>query len=430
MKAKSILCSVMLLLTMNMAGQDNLAAGWITGGGYEQPEVVMPMHIGSLAEAISQRPALPTVADLMSEEAKAAYAKKALAYEQAAQRFHAEQQIALQRLQSDIIRLGNDKRQQQARQQQAMQQASAKGLMPSQEELMQAVMSSGLNLETATEEQMMNVVADMYAKKWNISQADARTFMAMAMTQPQKAEAFLKQKYPELYQKLSKDMPGADQFMDLDADENTYGQLGDALMALSEEARGVKEANMDMSKHVMNNQIANSIEDYSITLPGLPTNEMEQLYSQIIKGWATSAECAEANRLENALITRLEEWMRTVDTKNGAVPYPQWWVAERKKINAQIDAWNKRQAEAWLAAMAKYDTQLQGLAQRLVELDNQLETVRGGKPMNVAYCMAKMQVHTARTNMYDYLFNCSAALNFPHVSRLPEQGSYDPMGGY
>ena len=417
------------MLMMPVCGQDNVAAEWITGGGYDAPENVPSMRLGSLEEAISRRPALPTVDDLMSAEAKAAYAKRVLAYEQAAQLFHGEQQMAMQRLQGDIVRLGNEQRQKQARQQQAMQQASDKGLMPSQQEIMQAIMSSGLDLEHATEEQMMNVVADMYAKKWNISQDDARTFMAMATTQPQKAEAFLKQKYPALYQNLASNMPDASTFADDDANEQAYGQIGDELMALSEQAREYQNSVMDMNKHLQNDMKTNAIEQYAISLPGLPTNELEQLYWQTLTAWASSDECEQAGKMEKALYARLDEWMVSVKAKEGGVPYPQWWVDERKKENALVDAWNKRQAEAWLAAMTKHDTQMQAMAQKLIALDNQLESLRGGKPMTVAYAMAKTQVHAARMTMYNYFTNCSAALHFPHVSRQPEQGIYDPIGG-
>ena len=418
-----------MLMVLPVCGQGNPAAEWITGGGYEAPENVPSMRLGSLEEAVSRRPSLPTVADLMSAEAKAAYAKKALAYEQAAQLFNGEQQLAMQRLQGDIIRLGNEQRQKQARQQQAMQQASAKGLMPSQQEIMQAIMSSGLDLEHASEEQMMNVVADMYAKKWNISQADARTFMAMATTQPQKAEAFLKQKYPALYQNLASNMPDASEFQNDDTNENAYGDLGDQLMALSEQAREYKNNMMDMSKHLQLDMKVNAIEQYAISLPWLPTNELEQLYWQIMTTWSSSDECTKAGKMEEALMARWDEWTTTVKAKEGGVPYPQWWVDERKKENALIDAWNKRQAEAWIVAMTKYDSELQAMAQKLVSLDNQLESLRGGKPMTVAYAMAKTQVHTARMNLQDYFMNCSAALSFPHVNRLPEQGIYDPIGG-
>ena len=46
--------------------------------GYEAPEKVAPMRINTLADAVTKRPALPTVADLMSPEAKAAYARNSV----------------------------------------------------------------------------------------------------------------------------------------------------------------------------------------------------------------------------------------------------------------------------------------------------------------------------------------------------------------
>ena len=403
----------------------------ISGGAYGAPESVpSSVRINNLSEFVSKRPALPTVADLITPEAKLAYAtSKALPYEKAAELFDFKSREDLQHAQNEVLRLGATQRQQQARQQSAMQQASAQGVVPSQQEIMQAMMSSGLNLETATEEQMMNVVADLYAKKWNISQADARTFMSMAMTNPKKAEAFLQQKYPDLYNKLSKYAPKAEDMMDTDPKGDAYGQLAEQLMDLGEEVRTWKDSQMDMGQHVQNVANVNADAGYGFSLPGLPSNKLERLYNQGFT-WDASSECAKVIQMEDALVKRLENWMVNLNTNAEEVPYPQWWVDERKKENAIIDAWNKKQAELWIASFAEYDAKMKAFAQRLVQLDNQLEQTRGNGEKTLNYYMAKQQVYMVQMYFIDFYRACSNALYFPHVEHLEESGFYSPgMGG-
>ncbi|MBQ7663954.1 MAG: hypothetical protein IJS43_01880 [Bacteroidaceae bacterium] len=393
---------------------------------YEVPENIAPMKINTLADMINKRPALPTVADLMSPEAKAAYARKgALAYEAAIEPFRLKlqgEQMALQ----NTMREAQAKRQQQyAQQRNYTEQASKQGLMLSQEETMQVIMSSGLNLETATEEQMMNVLADAYAKKWNISQADARTFMGMAMSNPKQAEAFLKQKYPALYSKLEANAPKAKDYVMEDPNEDAYGKLQDQLMNLSEEARNLKESSMEMSKHTSNVMRANGLPgDYNFGLA--PTNKLEGLFIETIAGWAKSSECKQAIQIENGLNDRLDNWEYWKGAKEGqTICHPAWWIDGRKQENALFDTYTKRTAEQWIAAAHEYDAKLQSVANRMLALDAQLEQLRGGKEETLAYCMAKLQVFTVEMYLVDYYRMASTYLTSPCISHQEEQFCFE-----
>lgn len=389
---------------------------------YEKPESVVPMKISTMTDMINKRPALPAAADLMSPEAKAAYAKRgALAYEAAIEPFRLKLQGEQMALQNKMTELQALRQQQYAQQRAYTEQASKQGLMLSQEESMQVIMSSGLNLETATEEQMMNVLADAYAKKWNISQADARTFMGLAMNNPKQAEAFLKQKYPALYNKLEANAPKAKDYVADDPDVDAYGTLQDQLTSLSEEARNLKESSMEMSEHVSNTMRANGLPgDYSLGLT--PTNKLEGLLIEAIAGWPKSTECTKAIQIENDLAARLENWQYWQGAKEGqTICRPAWWIEGRKQENTLFDTYTERSAEKWIDAAHEYDAQLQSVANRLLALDAQLEQLRGGKEETLAYCMAKLQVFTVEMYLFDYYRMASTYLASPCIYHQEEQ---------
>ena len=389
---------------------------------YEKPENVVPMKINTLADAINKRPALPTIADLMSPEAKAAYVKKGvLAYEAGTDNFRLSFLNSRTALQNKMHELQAKRQQQVGKQQAYMQQASAQGLMLSQQEMMQVIMSSGLDLEHATEEQMMNVVADAYAKKWGISQADARTFMALANSNPKKAEAFLQQKYPDLYNRLSAAAPKGNEVFQQDPNEDAYGKLQDQLMDLAEEVRNLKESNMDATEHSKNTMRANGLPgNYSFGLA--PTNKLEALFIDVVAGWPKSAECQQAIQIENGLEARLENWEYWKGAKEGqTICRPSWWIDGRKQENALSDTYTKRNAEKWLAAAKEYDSKLQSIAKRLLELDAQLEQLRGGKEETLAYCMAKLNVYTVEGYLFDYYHIADAYLACPCIEHQEEE---------
>lgn len=389
---------------------------------YEAPGNVAPMKINTLADAINNRPSMPTLADLMSPAAKAAYAKKGvLAYEAGTDIFRLNFLNERTALQNKLHELQAKRQQQYSQQRSQMQQASQQGLMLSQEETMQVIMSSGLNLETATEEQMMDVMADAYAKKWGISKVDARTFMGMAMSNPKKAEAFLQQKYPDLYNRLQAVAPKTNEAFQSDPNEDAYGKLQDQLMELAEEVRNIKESNMDMTEHLNNTMHANGLPgDYSFGLA--PTNKLEALFIEAVAGWPKSAECTRAIQTENGLDARLEKWEYWKGATEGqTICRPGWWIEGRKQENALFDAYTKRSVEKWIATAQEYDAKLQSVAKRLLALDAQLEQLRSGKAETLAYCMAKLNIYTVEGYLMDYYHMADTYLTSPCIEHQEEQ---------
>lgn len=393
---------------------------------YDAEDPVTPVTISSISDVLNKRPALPTVNDLLSPEAKKAYAYKgALAWEQGAMNYRVAASARQMELQNKILAAGNKQRQQQARQQNFINEASAKGLMPSQQEIMQALMASGYDLEKITPEQSINVIAGAYSKKWNIPEADVKQFLTLAQSDDRKAEAFLAQKHPDLYKKLAGNAPKAGEFMDVDTKENEYGKLGGQISDLAEEARVLKENVMDMMKHV---NYVSSLGNFNVA--GLPTNKLEDLFTQIADSWKTSSECKQVIQIETGLQERLNSWEPCTESNQGKdIPFPSWWTQGRKQENAVIATWNKQNAQKWLTAVAEYDGQLRALYERLEVLDKQLEQVRSGDAETFAYLDAKMQVYIAEQLLLDYYSMFTVALGFP-CAVPQEETKYMPCETY
>ena len=383
---------------------------------YDTEDPATPMTISSISDVLNKRPALPTVNDLLSPEAKKAYAYKgALAWEQGTMNYRASSQSRYMELQNKILAAGNKQRQQQTRQQNFINEASAKGLMPSQQEIMQALMASGYDLEKITPEQSINVIAGVYSKKWNIPEADVKQFLTLVQSDDRKAEAFLAQKHPDLYKKLAGNAPNSSEFMDVDTKENEYGKLGGQISDLAEEARVLKD-------------YVSSLGNFRVA--GLPTNTLEDLYTQIADGWKSSSECKQVIQIERGLQERLNSWEPCVESNMGKdIPFPSWWTQGRKQENAVIATWNKQNAQKWLTAVAEYDGQLRALYERLEVLDKQLEQVRSGDAETFAYLDAKMQVYIAEQLLLDYYSMFTVALGFP-CAVPQEETKYMPCETY
>ncbi len=427
---KKILFTALAGIVFAMPGMaqefDHQIEALITGGGYELAENVPAMKINSFADLINKRPAMPTANDLLTPEAKTAYARRSsAAYYLGVQNFRSALLDAQQELNSKTIELGKKQKQTNKK---AMEQYNANvnaGLMPSQQEMMQLYMSGEIN-EKMSEAQMMDVMAGKFAAKWGISKQEYIKIINMAQSNPKGTEAYLKSNHPSLYNRLyAANAKYGNQNVNVgDPHENEYGELGEQLSALANEAFEFKNDNMDMTKHVQFQAHSNAMlndASFAAHTVGLPTNKLEELFVQIIEGWRASSECKRAIQIEDPLEERLNNWDCCKNAKEGqTICYPSWWIEGRKSENALIDAYNRKQAEKWLAEVKAYDVQVTALMKRLIALDNQLEQIRNGGEVTAAYAMAKSQAYIAATHLYDFNFILEVALQFPHVAHQEE----------
>ncbi len=420
------LASIVLALPMMAQEFDHQIEALITGGGYELEESIPATKINSFADLINKRPAMPTVNDLITPEAKTAYARSgASAYYLGALNFRSTLLEKQQELNNQTIELGKKQKKSNQKSKAQYNANVNAGLMPSQQEMMQLYMSGEIN-EKMSDEQMMDVMAGKFAAKWGISKQEYIKIINMAQSNPKGTEAYLKSNHPDLYNRLyAANAPFGNENVNAgDPHENEYGALGEQLSALANEAFEFKNNNMDMMRHVQFQANSNAMlndASFAAHSVGLPTNKLEDLFAQIIDGWHTSAECKRAIQIEDPLAERLDNWECCKNAKDGqTVCYPGWWIEGRKSENALIDAYNRKQAEKWLAEVKAYDAQLSAMMKRLIELDNQLEQIRNGGEITAAYAMAKSQVYIAATNLYDFNSILELALQFPHVARQEE----------
>ena len=416
----------MLALPMMAQEFDHQIEALITGGGYELEESIPATKINSFADLINKRPAMPTVNDLITPEAKTAYARRGVsAYYLGALNFRGTLMGKQQELNNQIIELGKKQKKSNQKSKAQYNANVNAGLMPSQQEMMQLYMSGEIN-EKMSDEQMMDVMAGKFAAKWGISKQEYIKIINMAQSNPKGTEAYLKSNHPDLYNRLyAANAPFGNENVNAgDPHENEYGALGEQLSALANEAFEFKNNNMDMMRHVQFQAHSNAMlndASFAAHSVGLPTNKLEDLFAQIIDGWHTSAECKRAIQIEDPLAERLDNWECCKNAKDGqTVCYPGWWIEGRKSENALIDAYNRKQAEKWLAEVKAYDAQLSAMMKRLIELDNQLEQIRNGGEITAAYAMAKSEVYIAATNLYDFNSILELALQFPHVARQEE----------
>ena len=407
MKKFFLLAAIMLALPMMAQEEDyHQIEALITGGGYELAENVPAMKINSFADLINNRPAMPTANDLLTPEAKTAYARRS----------SAAYYLGVQNFRSALLDA------------QAMEQYNANvnaGLMPSQEEMMQMMMSGEIN-PNWPEEKIMDAMAGKFAAKWGVSKQEYLKIMNMAQKNEKQAAQYIQSNHPDLYNRLyaTNAKYGKQNVNVGDPHENEYGELGEQLSALANEAFEFRNTNMDMTKHVQFQAHSNAMlndASFAAHTVGLPTNKLEELFVKIINDWRTSSECKRAIQIEDPLAARLDNWDCCKNAKDGqTICYPSWWIEGRKSENALIDAYNRRQAEKWLAEVKSYDAQVTAMMKRLIELDNQLEQIRNGGEITAAYAMAKSQAYIAATHLYDFNFILEVALQFPHVVHQEE----------
>ena len=351
----------------------------------------------SVADAMRRLPAMPTVEQISSEQAKENYSSTRLAP------FRASAELSMLYVSSEYsaltTRMQNARQQQAQRGQTAMQQYNRNveaGLMPSQQEMMQILMSSGINLEKASEQQIMDVVAGSVSRKWGISKDEYLKIVNMAQRSEKQAEAYVKANHPDLYNRLYAANAGYTPQQDESDDprNDRFAQIGDELQALQEQIVAAE----NMYRH-----------------PAELTEDNE---------WSNSAESKQVETIENALWERVEQWTRGLDAKVGEVPYPGWWTEQRKKENALVDRWNSREAKKWMESPEAYRQELKTLFDKVAALETENEQLSTqGKPDNILYLMNKQKTLMFINQLLQLTVPYEDALAFPNQEHYEETGT-------
>ena len=422
-------------LSINMQAEDlsayNYARELFQVSDYEPVKDAQPKaNVSSLRQAMEALPLMPNVEQILTNEAKHQVEEKVYAPYQKSLEKMMEAGISEQMMVS--AKMQQSRQKQAGQHQQVMQQYDASvsaGLAPSQQELMQIVMASGVNMETATEAEMMDVVAVAMAKKWEVPKQDAIKIMDLAQRNPEKAEEYIRKNHPALYQRFyAANLQGAG-VADVkdDPNQDKLGELQEQLNALQQE---ILRANEEYAKSQQTiARAASELEEYlggsdliGFDLVGF---DMILLQEQLFREWMDSEECKQINAIEAALEERVSQWTSTLQYDVMAdVPYPAWWTAERNKENQLVEKWNRRVAPRWLkVATAQYE-RMQQLFQKAVMFEQENEQLgESSNKENIIYLSNKNLLLGIRSYMLYLTTPIQDALNFPCVKKVDTDGS-------
>lgn len=408
---KKILFTALAGIVFTMPGMaqefDHQIEALITGGGYELEESIPATKINSFADLINKRPAMPTANDLITPEAKTAYARKgSAAYYQGALNFRSTLLEKQQELNSKTLELG---KKQQKSNQKAMAQYNANvnaGLMPSQQEMMQLYMSGEIN-EKMSEAQMMDVMAGKFAAKWGISKQEYIKIINMAQSNPKGTEAYLKSNHPDLYKRLyAANAPYGNENVHADDPRKPeFDRINDGLLKAQDD---LQEARVAYGENLQ----------YSQT-----HSKYMKIYEQMEKEWDNSSEAKQIEAIETALQKRIEEWSLTLKNVKGDVPYPAWFTTERKKENALIDQWNKRWATKWIKVAEDGDKAYRPIFRRIAELGMENDKIgQQGDTEEMIYLTNKKLVCTLYGQMMSLYVPIRDAIAFPAIEHVATTG--------
>ena len=400
MKHSDCIALFSLVLAMTVNAQDRPSEALFGSGEYDGAANVRSTQVfRSISAALDALPALPSPEQVSSDAAK--YLADSLTY--APYNVALQQSLLARQYEINDIdaRMLKTQQKQAQRGQAAMQQYNKNveaGLMPSQQEMMQILMSSGINLDKASEQQIMDVVAGAIAPKWGVSKDEYLKIVTMAQRNPKQTEAYLQTNHPELYKRLyAANKDGLNEEIADDTRNDRFGQLGEQINALQQQLSAASDA----------------YQRYSAA----------GLRDEFYQDWLASDEAKQIDAIEKALWERIDQWVRGLPVNTTEAPYPGWWVDERKKENALIDQWNKRAAQRWVSEIAK-NQQFTAVFEQAAALEEENERLgKQGDPDNFIYLMNKRQLLIIFNQLTNLFLPYRDAMLFPCVQHLEVDGA-------
>jgi hypothetical protein len=200
----------------------------------------------------------------------------------------------------------------------------------SAEEVMQAIKAKGLDPATASEAQMQDAVADYVAKKMGVSKAQALEMMSKSDAPQNRMD------------QIAAELAGIYEGRTLAALNNTSNALTSLGTALLSGRTTVDETTM--------------------------TGALFNLSKRIASSWAKSDECKMVNKLER-----------------------EQGLKGRDKQNEIIDKWNSKQLDIWVAKIARFADAEYADAQKVADLDAELEAMSATDKKTANWASAKIQ---------------------------------------
>lgn len=412
MKKLLLLAAIMLALPMMAQEEEEwrYTQGWITNlyfGYVELENVKAAPTPKTMLEAVDRMPAFPTVEQIYTVEAKEKAARTIYQpYEKAL--FAAwDKNGEVSRDVDRRIKVAGEKQQKVGQKAMAQYQSNVNaGLMPSQEEMMQMMMSGEIN-PNWPEEKIMDAMAGKFAAKWGVSKQEYLKIINMAQKNPKGTEAYLKSNHPDLYKRLyAANTPYGNENVNADDPRKPeFDRINDGLLKAQDDLQAAREAYGD------------DLTSYN------GTAKYGKLLEQMEKEWDNSPEAKQIEAIEKALRERIDAWSLTLTNVQGDVPYPAWFTTERKKENALIDQWNRRWAIKWLKVAEDGDKAYRPIFRRIAELGAENDRIgEQGDTEEMIYLTNKKFVCTLYGQMMSLYMPIQDALSFPAIGHVATTG--------
>lgn len=355
---------------------ENYGASLFSSAEYDfEVEVAGASAFANLTKAMQAVPAMPTAAVLLSEEQRAKFLSNTFApFAQSVKKTMVERVKPVDLGMAMVPNEAQRKQMKEARK--AMNQQQKAGLVPTQQEIMQALSEAKVDLSKASETQISDAIAETFSKKWNISKAEYLKIIEMANSQPDKVGAYLRTNHPTLYQRFYAANAGIDP--KLVKNETSVSERSAVLFGeVTEILQQLTSVGADYRNDMGRMQRAQQMSERHTSDYGMTGDALSLLSEQLYNEWVASPECKQVNEIEAALQKRLDAWAKTLGT-NGKdeVAYPAWFGVERKKENALIAQWNSRMATRWLSAVVTQQQKLKALFDKAAALEAENETLK------------------------------------------------------
>ena len=411
---KKLILMAAIMLTMPLMAQEEeewrYTQGWITNlyfGYVELENVKAAPTPKTMLEAVDRMPAFPTAEQIYTVEAKEKAARTIYQpYEKAL--FAAwDKNGEVSRDVDRRIKVAGEKQQKSNQKAKAQYQSNVNaGLMPSQQEMMDMMMSGEIN-PNWSEEKIMDAMAGKFAAKWGVSKQEYLKIINMAQKNPKGTEAYLKSNHPDLYKRLyAANTPYGNENVNADDPRKPeFDRINDGLLKAQDDLQAAREAYGD------------DLTSYN------GTSKYGKLLEQMEKEWDNSPEAKQIEAIETALQKRIDAWSLTLNNVKGDVPYPAWFTTERKKENALIDQWNRRWATKWIKVAEDGDKAYRPIFRRIAELGEENDRIgEQGDTEEMIYLTNKKLVCTLYGQMMSLYVPIRDAMAFPAIEHVATTG--------
>lgn len=361
----------------------------------------------NMLEAVDRMPAFPTAEQIYTVEAK----EKALRdiyqpYEKALNAAW-DKNGEVSRDVDRRIKVAGEKQQKSNQKSMAQHQSNVNaGLMPSQQEMMDMMMSGEIN-PNWSEDKIMDAMAGKFAAKWGVSKQEYLKIINMAQSNPKGAEAYIKSNHPDLYKRLyAANAPYGNENVHADDPRKPeFDRINDELLKAQDD---LQEARVAYGENLQHSQTH---------------SKYMKIYEQMEKEWDNSPEAKQIETIEAALQKRIEEWSLTLNNVKGDVPYPAWFTTERQKENTLIDQWNKRWATKWIKVAEDGDKAYRPIFRRIAELGMENDKIgQQGDTEEMIYLTNKKLVCTLYGQMMSLYVPIRDAMAFPAIEHVATTG--------